>query len=381
MANTLTSILPVILAKGSLALRQNARMAQLVCKDLQSQAQKLGNVVNVPIPSAVAARAVTPAVTFAANVDASPTSFPVTLDQWFEAPINLSDSDTANIDVENFINMQASEAVKSLGNNVDSAILAKHVGFFSFGGTPGTAPFGGSMTNAATSKKLLSVNLAPLADRRFVIDPSAEGNLIVVPEVLQTQARGDSGGIIEGTIGTKLGFDWYMNQNVTTFTPGVGWVTGWAASTVAGATGQTTLNILNATASGTVLVGDLFQIGGSSSAQYVVTKAVSATATTALLITFYPALRGALATGAAITVVGAAYTANIAFHRDAWAFASRPLSGVFQSGNIFQAPTDPISGIALRLELSRQYRQETLAYDILYGTNVIRPELASKMFG
>lgn len=381
MANTLTSILPVILAKGSLALRQNARMAQLVCKDLQSQAQRLGNVVNVPIPSAVAARAVTPAVTFAANVDASPTSFPVTLDQWFEAPINLSDSDTANIDVENFINMQASEAVKSLGNNVDSAILAKHVGFFSFGGTPGTTPFGGSMTNAATSKKLLSVNLAPLADRRFVIDPSAEGNLIVVPEVLQTQARGDSGGIIEGTIGTKLGFDWYMNQNVTTFTPGVGWVTGWAASTVAGATGQTTLNILNATASGTVLVGDLFQIGGSSSAQYVVTKAASATATTALLITFYPALRGALATGAAITVVGAAYTANIAFHRDAWAFASRPLSGVFQSGNIFQAPTDPISGIALRLELSRQYRQETLAYDILYGTNVIRPELASKMFG
>ena len=54
---------------------------------------------------------------------------------------------------------------------------------------------------------------------------------------------------------------------------------------------------------------------------------------------------------------------------------------MFQSGNIFQAPTDPISGIALRLELSRQYKQETLSYDVLYGSNVIRPELGAHFFG
>ena len=380
MANTISAILPVILAQGASALRQNALMAQLINRDLQTIAQRKGNVVNVPIPSAIAARAVTPAVAFAANVDSSPTSFPVTLDQWYEAPIQLSDSDEANIDPMLFITMQATEAIKSLGNNVDSYILGKHTGFFAYCGTMGTTPFNGSLTVAASAKKLLSINLAPINDRRFVIDPSAEANLLVNQEVLQTQMRGDTGGIIAGTIGTKLGFDFYMNQNVTTFTPGTGWVTGFALSTVSAAAGDTTLNLINASASGTILVGDLFSIGGGSS-QYAVTKTATSSATVAVLISFYPPLRAAASVAVAITVVATAYTVNLAFHRDAWAFASRPLSGVFQSGNVFQAPTDPISGIALRLELSRQYKQETLSYDVLYGANVIRPQLGCKVFG
>lgn len=380
MANTISAILPVILAQGASALRQNALMAQLINRDLQTIAQRKGNVVNVPIPSAIAARAVTPAVAFAANVDSSPTSFPVTLDQWYEAPIQLADSDEANIDPMLFITMQATEAIKSLGNNVDSYILGKHTGFFAYCGTMGTTPFNGSLTVAASAKKLLSINLAPINDRRFVIDPSAEANLLVNQEVLQTQMRGDTGGIIAGTIGTKLGFDFYMNQNVTTFTPGTGWVTGFALSTVSAAAGDTTLNLINATASGTILVGDLFSIGGGTS-QYAVTKVAQSSATVAVLVSFYPPLRAAASVAVAITVVATAYTVNLAFHRDAWAFASRPLSGVFQSGNVFQAPTDPISGIALRLELSRQYKQETLSYDVLYGANVIRPQLGCKVFG
>ena len=201
MSNTLTSLLPTIIAQGALALRQQARMAQLVNRDLQGIAQRKGNVVNVPIPSAIAARAVTPAVTLAANVDASPTSFPVTLDQWYEAPIQLSDSDEAAIDQMNFITMQASEAVKSLANNVDSYILAKSAGFFAYGGSAGSTPFNGSMSDAAKAKKLLSVNLAPIQDRRFVIDPSAEAQLIVVPEVLATYARGDTGASSTGPSG------------------------------------------------------------------------------------------------------------------------------------------------------------------------------------
>lgn len=379
MANTLTNVLPTILAKGVLALRQQAVMARLVNRDLQADAQKKGNVVNVPIPSAVAARSVAPAVAYASNVDASPTVALVTLSQWYEAPMNLSDSDSASA-VEDFITIQASEAVKSLANNVDQFILGLHTGFFGYYGTPGTTPFQGSLTAAAQAKKVLSAQLAPLGDRRAVIDPSAESYLTINQEIIQTQERGDSQGIIEGTIGRKLGFDWYMDQNVSTFTPGTGWVTGWAVSTTTGVAGASTLHILNATASGTILVGDLFTLG-SDNKQYRVTAAATASATVGIDITIYPKLSAAASLGTTLAVVGSAYTVNVAFHRDAWAFASRPLSGVFQGGHIFQAPTDPVSGIALRLELSRQYKQETLSYDILYGANVIRPELGMKILG
>lgn len=378
MANTLTNILPTILARGVLALRQNAIMASLVNRDLQGAAQSKGNVVNVPIPSAIAARAVTPAVTFASNVDSAPTSAPVTLDQWYEAPMQISDSDSAAIDVDQFFAMQGSEAIKALGNNVDAAIMSKHTGFFGYSGAAGTTPFSGTLTQAISARQRLGIQLAPMDPRRIVIDPSAEANLLNVSEVLRFDGRGDQGGILEGNIGRKLGFDWYMDQNVSGYTPGTGWVTGFAASTVGGAVGDTTLNVLNATASGSIKMGDIFTVGAG---YYVVKTSTTVSATVQVAISFYPALSTAVATGSAIAVLATAYTANLAFHRDAWAFASRPLSGVFGAGNVFQAPTDPVSGIALRLELSRQYRQETIAFDVLYGTNVVRRELGVKILG
>lgn len=380
MANTLTSILPTILADGVMALRQNAVMARLINRDLQSVAQKLGNVVNVPIPSAVAARAVTPAVAFAANGDSSPTSMPVTLDQWFEGPIQLSDSDSAAVDAEQFIRMQASEAVKSLANNVDQTIMARHVGFFGFAGLAGTTPFAGTLTQAITAAQRLNIQLAPTDNRRGVIDPSAEANFKNVPDVLRFDGRGDQGGIVNGVIGTKLGFDWYMDQNVTTYTVGTAAKLGYIASTVTGVLGQTTLNTINASASGQLKVGDIFTwvVDGL---QHVITVTTTISLTVASVITFYPPLQANYAVGATLNFIASNYTVNLAFHRDAWAFASRPLQPVFQAGNIFQAPTDPVSGVALRLELSRQYKQETLSYDILYGTNVVRRELGCKILG
>jgi hypothetical protein len=379
VSNTITNVLPKILAQGVKALRQQAVMALLVNRDLQADAVKKGNVVNVPIPSAVIARAVTPGVTFAANGDSSPTNAAVTLDQWYEAPLNLSDNDFVSVD-EMFLGMQASEAIKSLANNVDSFILGKHTGFFGYTGTPGSTPFNASLLNAVTARKILGVNLAPVQNRRMVIDPSAEANLLQVSEVLRFDGRGDQGGIIEGEIGRKLGFDWFMDQNVTTFTPGTGWVTGFSVSTTTGVSGGSTLHVLNATASGTIKVGDVFTLG-TGSLQYVVTANATASSTVGIDLTIYPPLSAAVSVGTTLAVVASAYTVNVAFHRDAWAFASRPLMGAFQAGNVFQSPTDPISGIALRLELSRQYKQETLSYDILYGANVIRPELGCKILG
>ncbi len=379
MANTITNVLPSLLARGVLAARQNAITTRLINRDLESFAAQKGNVINVPISSAIAARAVTPSITMNSNVDSAPTTVAVTLDQWTESPFQLSDSDDLSV-IESFSEMQASEAIKSLINTVDQYIHSKHVGIYGLAGTPGTTPFSGSLNMVARADRILNSQLAPVSDRRAMIDPFARENLILNTQVLQADQRGDTGGIVNGTIGTKLGFDWYMNQNLTTYTPGTGWVTGWALSTVSGPAGSTTLNILNATASGTIKVGDIFTVSGSTQ-QYVVTVAATAAATTQVAITFKPSLVTAVATAAAITVIGTAYTVNLAFHKNAFAFASRPLGRVGQVGNIFQAPVDPVSGLAMRLELSRQYKQNTYSFDMLYGSNLVRDIYACKIAG
>lgn len=381
MANTITEVLPKLLAQGLLALRQNVVLPRLINTDLQDLAAQKGNIINVPIPSAIAARDVTPAVSYAANVDSAPTSVAVTLDFWKEAPFQMSDNDIVSA-MDGVIPMQASEAIKALANAVDSYILGKHVGIFGMAGTPGTTPFNASLTMAATARKLLNRQLAPVDNRRAVLDPDAEANLLLNTQVLQFDQRGDAEGIIQGSIGRKLGVDWYMDQNITsTYTPGTGWASGNIASTVGGAIGDTTLNIINATASGSIKVGDIFTLTADTQArQYVIVTNATISLTVASAIKFYPPLLSAVATGATLIVVSVPYVPNLMFHRDAFAWASRRLSGVVGVGD-FQSVADPVSGIVLRLELSRQYKQTTFSYDVLGGANLVRRELAVKIAG
>jgi hypothetical protein len=377
VANTLTEVMPKLLAQGLMALRQNAVMPRLVNRSLESLAAQKGAVINVPIPSAVAARDVTPAVAQASNVDVTPTSVAVTLDFWKEAAFHLSDKDMQEA-MNGHIPMQASEAIKSLANEVDQYIMGKHVRFFGYAGAAGTTPFATTIAAAGDARKRLNKQLAPLDDRRGVLDPDAESNFLQLANILQVDQRGDQGGIINGTIGRKLGFDWYMDQNVSSYTPGTGWVAGFIASTVAGAVGDTTLNVINATASGSIKVGDIFTVGAGF---YVVTATSTASATVAEAIAFYPALASAVATGATLGIVGTAYQVNLAFHRDAFAWASRPLADIQGLGNAMMSAVDPVSGIALRLEVSRQYKQTTFSYDILGGSNVVRREYGCKILG
>jgi hypothetical protein len=226
MANTLTNVLPKLMAAGLRALRENAVMPRLVNTSYSGLAAQKGNVINVPIPSAISARSVTASITQNSNVDSSPTVALVTLDQWYESPFHLSDNDMVSAHGD-FQPMQASEAIKSLVNQIDKHIIGKHTGIYGAAGTAGTTPFASGVTAAISARTKLNEQLAPLDDRRVVLDPAAEGAFLGTSNILQVEQRGDVGGIIRGSIGHKLGMDFYMSQNITQVTAGNAWVTGW----------------------------------------------------------------------------------------------------------------------------------------------------------
>jgi hypothetical protein len=162
-------------------------------------------------------------------------------------------------------------------------------------------------------------------DQRFgILDPDAEATSGSTRRSCRRISAAIRAASSTGTIGRKLGIDWYMNQNVTSYTPGTGWATGFIASTVAGALGDTTLNVINATASGTVKVGDIFTVGGTSQ-QYVITTAATASATVQFVDHLLPRARLGRATGVAITVIATAYVVNLVANKYAIAWASRPL--------------------------------------------------------
>ena len=74
--------------------------------------------------------------------------------------------------------------------------------------------------------------------------------------------------------------------------------------------------------------------------------------------------------------IKATHAFSLAFHRDAFMFASRPMSiDVGTPGHVMAQSTDPISGITLRVELLRLNKESVWSLDVLYGGSVVRPEL------
>lgn len=387
MANTnLDKITPKLLAGGLLALRQNCKLPRLVNTSYSDMAARKGSVINVPLPSALAAYDITPTVTGLAAVDSAPTEALVTLDFWKGASFHLTDKEAAEIETSSFMPMQVSEAQKALGNAVTAYIASKHVGFFATAGAAGTTPFATTIAVAGEARKKLNKQLAPVDNRFAVLDPDAENNLLQVTNVLEFDKSGDKAALVEGSIGRKLGFDWHMDQNVTTYTPGSAWVDGYTTATGGAAAGATSMAIQDKggdQATGAIKIGDIFTVAGAAQ-QYVVTTAiatVTVSASTAFTISFYPALATAAVSSAALTVIATAYTVNLAAHRDALAWASRPLNDIPTPGSTISSMVDPVSGIALRLEVKRHNKMTVFEYDILGGANVVRREFGVKILG
>ncbi|WP_418715357.1 P22 phage major capsid protein family protein [Bilophila wadsworthia] len=184
--------------------------------------------------------------------------------------------------------------------------------FYGMVGTPGTTPFS-TVVDATNARKVLNRQLAPVNDRRIVLDPDAEAAALGLSGFADVSKSGDARPIIDGTIGRKYGFDWAMDQQV-------------------------------------------------------------------------PSFEASVMTEGALTVNGAneagAQVVSLAFHRDAIAFATRPLMDSANGlGNLTQSAVDPVSGLSLRLEVSREHKRTRFSYDILYGADVVRRELGCRIAG
>ncbi len=367
--NTTTHIVDRLLAQGLLALREMVVMPRFVNRAYENVPGDQYSTIDVPIPSAIAATAVTPSNTPPDDAGIAPTKVSLVLDQWYEAPFFLNDKEMLEVQ-SGTIPMQASEAIKALANNIDNAILAKYKDIYGYAGTAGTTPFTSDLSAFVNARKVLNEQLAPLDPRFCVIDPDAEANALNLRAFQDASYRGDRQGILRGEIGEKLGSMWAMDQNVPTHTTGGG--SGWLVNQSDHVVGNGTVTI--DTGSGDPAEGDIFTVAGDT--QTYVVEAYGSN-----VITYAPASKVAWADDAALTFKGS-HTVNLAFHRDAFALAMRPFQGADPMGvGTFRAAVDPVSGLALRLEVSRQHKRTRFSYDSLYGVQTVRPELAVRVAG
>lgn len=388
MANTINSLLvDRIYAMGLKALRRQTALLRYVTtyeKEVMDNSFR-GDTVVVPIPSQRSDSDVTdvvPSNTPPAPSDITPRYASVTLSNWKKVNFALTDFEVSKLSAGTMSD-EFSGAIDVLAGNIIRSVMANYTGIYQYAGTAGTTPFASSTASAASARKLLNISGAPMENRAMILNFDADANSIGLSLFQQYLQKGDSETLREGTIKRALGFDWAVDGYLPTFTGGTlsNGTTKAALINGAATVGVSTINIDSGTLTGTLVVGDLFTVAGDSQ-QYVVTGNKTASSNAISALAFSPPAKVAWADNAVITFVASHDVAGLALHRQALAFASKPLDDVtLEGGSQIRQIPDPVSGLTLCLEITRQYKQTVAEFSCLWGSTLARPECAVRILG
>lgn len=256
---------------------------------------------------------------------------------------------------------------------------------------------GSAMTfaNILNGRKKLTDNLAPSSPRALQLDTQSNVDVVDSLKGLFQDSNTIAKQYREGMVGRTAGFgEIYENTLLPRHT--VGSQDG--AYTVNGAS-QTGSTLTVQAGTGTMLKGDVFTLAGVYRVhpetktntgvlqQFVVTADYAGGAGD---ISISPAITtsGAFqnvsaspASGAALTFVGTASTAhnvNLAYHRDAFTFATADL--IMPRGVDFAA-REVMDGISMRIVRQYDINNDNMPcrIDVLYGYKTIREELAARI--
>lgn len=387
-SNTITDLMPRIVARGLLRFREQAILPRLVNSSLSAEAARRGESIRVPMSKPVAARDVTPGVAATQAPASAMQSVNVPLDNWKSASFSLTDAEMMQIEAESsFIPLQMAEAITALANAVNESILVEVEKTGTVIGTPGEVPFQTADNpseiwqgaNAAiAARKLLNLAAAPKAGRFAVIDYEMEANALGLPQFHDAQRAGSASVPMEGEIGRKFGIDWFSNDLLPRNHASIA-RTRFAARIEADASGGD-LQI----AATKVKIGDVINVGsGRTTSTHQVTTIRPANSGKHAAITVTPVFSQAIEPNTQVAVMRP-YRVGVVMHRDAVALAMRPLTvagleaGV---GSQMMSVSDPETGLSLRLEVTRQYKQTMWEFDILWGVKLVRPTLVVALHG
>lgn len=388
VTNTLTNIIPQILARGLMGLRSRVLMTRLVNTDWSLEAKEKGDTIDIPVPSERTATNVVPGPTPPDPSGSTPGKVSITLDNWQKANFGLTDNELNKIRTnKDFIPLQMNECFEALAAAINATVFAEYKGVYGYTGTAGTTPFGTGVgvLSATNLRKVLNQQKAPLSGRRSVLNFDAEATALALPEFSDAEKIGSAGVKIDGEIGRKFGFDWNADDAVPTHTAGTITTGLIAKASTVQAVGTKAIVCTTAASSGAcaLLIGDIISIAGHSQTYTVTANATQAAAATDVTVNVEPGLTHALAGSEAVTVK-ASHVVNLGFHRDAFGLAMRApdagLKEVLDVNNTFTM-ADPVSGLVMRLEVIRQYKQVLWEVDCLWGAKLIRPPLASRLAG
>lgn len=379
MANTLTALIPTLYESLDTVSRELVGFLPAVALDASAARAAVGQQILSPITPAGVGQDVTPGVTSPNAGDQVIGNSPLTIVKSRAYPFRWNGEDQRGINsgpgYSNIKNDQITQAMRGLVNEMELFVAGVAVaGASRANGTAGTTPFASALGDTAQSRKILSDNGAPLGDLQMVINTTAGAAMRTLTQLTKANEAGNDTLLRQGVLMNVHGFDIRESAGLNTFTKG----TGASYVTASGTLPVGTLSVPLITGTGTVLAGDVVTFAGDSN-KYVVGTGVSAPGT---IVLNKPGLLTAVTGGTAMTI-GANYTPNLGFNRNAIVVATRapalPEEG--DSAVDRMMITDPRSGMSFEISMYQQYRQVYYEVSAAWGASAIKPEHITTLLG
>jgi hypothetical protein len=329
---------------------------------------------------------------------------PLTLDTISSVPVTLATDELAHdINIKQIVKRIIKPAVSNIAMDIENRMLLKALNAtYHEAGTAGSTSFD---TNAIlTAQTKINKSLAPQDDERYLLVESLSSQAAVnARKGLFQSSEEISKQYKKGLIGIADGFTWMRNELLPSHTNGTATVAGLTVTTTVSTQGATTLLVTDSGgASETLTAGTKFTVAGVYAVhpatkqkypylqEFVVTADATATSG-AFTLTVSPAMHttGSLqnisafpqSSGTVTPLSGAASTAyqlNLAYHKNAFRFASVPL--VMPTAVEFAAQ-ETYEGVTVAIVRAFDVYKRTMVtrMDVLCGLAAVRPEWASSI--
>lgn len=376
LANTFLTT-QLIARQALIRLRNLLVMKALVYGDYSDTFQNQGDTIRVRKPTTYTAQDFSTEISLQ---DITEDSVSVTLNHLADVSVSFSSKERA-LNIEDFNTLYLNAAMEAIAQKIDEDL---HKEFYKavpyYVGTSGTTP--DDLTDFANPAKMLNDNRAPLMGRSAVWNTSAQAKFSVLDAIVSAEKSGSTDALREGSIGRIMGLENYMSQNVQTHTAGTFSAVSAPKVNTLAVVGAYTIVLKGGSGTETIKAGDLFTITTGGKVYYY-TAASDATAESGVVsVTTTTPVGAAHAVNTAVTFpdkTAGGHAANLAFHKNACAFVSRPL--VPPAGA--ESYITSFEGIAIRVTAGYNIttKKEILSIDTLYGIKVVHPELAVRILG
>jgi len=382
MGNTFTALAPTLFSAAKEVAQEPMGALDSINMNFDSKGVAIGDSVTVPVAPAAAVTTFTPAMTKAAGTDKIAESIAVIITANQETMWHLTgeqQKSLANAESDKeWVSQMIKQGMRSLRNAAEAAACSViYKGASRAWGTPATTPFATTIDDIANIYKILKDNGAPMADLQMVIDTNAGLNARKLAIIQQADQAGTDAERRTGNFLRQFGFAIKESAGIASHTKG----TMLNADSIAGgnAIGVTTV-ALEGSDSGTIIAGDVVTFSNHATVKYVINDPSTLSGAAAgNIIIGRPGLRTAIV-DATEAVLGANYTANLAFERSAVVGVMRPPI-IPPSSIISQMLITDDKGLSYLLCETVGFGMVTWSLHLAYGFKVINSEFVCNFIG